>query len=127
MAAGTQWKLECPDPSPAAFIFADADGGLLDPWNYRNRVLKPLADAHNMSNLTFQVLRRTMATRAQNLGSVKDIQVHLRHSRAGTTSSEYMQGLPKSVQRAVKTALRDLHYECINVADHAVFSWLEPL
>jgi integrase len=98
-----QWKLECPDPSPEAFIFANADGGLLDPGNYRNRVLKPLAEALELPKLTFQVLRRTMATRAQNLGSVKDIQSHLRHSRADTTANEYMQELPESVQQMVGT------------------------
>jgi len=49
------------------------------------------------------VLRRTMATRAQNLGSVKDIQAHLRHSRADTTANEYMQELPESVQQMVGT------------------------
>jgi integrase len=51
--------------------------------------------------LNFQVLRRTMATRAQNLGSVKDIQSHLRHSRADITANEYMQELPESVQQMV--------------------------
>ena len=96
-----QWKLECPDPSPKAFMFPDAGGGLLDPGNYRNRVLKPLAEALELPKLTFQVLRRTMATRAQNLGSVKDIQAHLRHSRADTTANEYMQELPESVQQMV--------------------------
>jgi integrase len=98
-----QWKLECPDASPEAFIFPNADGGLLDPGNYRNRVLKPLAEALELPKLTFQVLRRTMATRAQNLGSVKDIQSHLRHSRADTTANEYMQELPESVQQRVGT------------------------
>ncbi len=98
-----QWKLECPDPQPKAFIFPNAEGGLLDPANYRNRVLKPLAEALNIPKLTFQVLRRTMATRAQALGSVKDIQAHLRHSRADTTANEYMQELPESVQQMVGT------------------------
>ena len=98
-----QWKLECPDPQPKAFIFPNAEGGLLDPANYRNRVLKPLAEALNIPKLTFQVLRRTMATRAQSLGSVKDIQAHLRHSRADTTANEYMQELPESVQQMVGT------------------------
>ena len=82
-------------------MFPNADGGLLDPGNYRNRVLKPLAEALELPKLTFQVLRRTMATRAQNLGSVKDIQAHLRHSRADTTANEYMQELPESVQQMV--------------------------
>lgn len=49
----------------------------------------------------FQVLRRTVATRAQNLGSVKDIQAHLRHARPDTTANEYMQALPASVQQMV--------------------------
>ena len=95
------WKTECPDPSPSAFIFPNADGGFLDTSNYRNRILKPLADELGIPKLNFQVLRRTMATRAQNLGSVKDIQSHLRHSRADTTANEYMQELPESVQQMV--------------------------
>lgn len=97
------WKLECPDPSPDAFIFSNADGGLIDTANYRSRILKPLADKLGIPKLNFQVLRRTMATRAQNLGSVKDIQSHLRHSRADTTANEYMQELPESVQQMVGT------------------------
>jgi integrase len=59
--------------------------------------------------LNFQVLRRTMATRAQNLGSVKDIQSHLGHSRADTTANEYMQELPESVQQMVGDGVRDAH------------------
>ena len=97
----TLWKLECPDPSPEAFMFPNADGGFLDTSNYRSRILKPLADELGIPKLNFQVLRRTMATRAQNLGSVKDIQSHLRHSRADTTANEYMQELPESVQQMV--------------------------
>lgn len=95
------WKEECPDPSPNAFMFPNADGGFMDTSNYRNRILKPLADELEIPKLNFQVLRRTMATRAQNLGSVKDIQSHLRHSRADTTANEYMQELPESVQTMV--------------------------
>lgn len=97
------WKLECPDPSPEAFMFPNADGGFMDTSNYRSRILKPLADGLGIPKLNFQVLRRTMATRAQNLGSVKDIQSHLRHSRADTTANEYMQELLESVQRMVGT------------------------
>ena len=37
-----------------------------------------------------------MATQAQKMGSVKDIQAHLRHARADTTANEYMQELPES-------------------------------
>jgi hypothetical protein len=42
-----------------------------------------------------------MATQAQKMGSVKDIQSHLRHARPDTTANEYMQELPKSVVQMV--------------------------
>lgn len=95
------WKRQCPDASPEAFTFANADGGVIDTANYRSRILRPLAEELGIPKLNFQVLRRTMATRAQNLGSVKDIQSHLRHWRADTTANEYMQELPESVQQMV--------------------------
>ena len=93
------WKQECPDSSPDAFIFPNTDGGFMDTGNYRNRILNPLAEKLGLPKLNFQVLRRTMATLAQNKGSVKDIQAHLRHSKADTTANEYMQELPESVKR----------------------------
>jgi integrase len=95
------WKIERGDVSPDDFIFPNADGGFLDAGNYRFRVLKPLADALGIERLNFQILRRTMATHAQSLGSVKDIQAHLRHARPDTTANEYMQALPASVQQMV--------------------------
>lgn len=70
-----QCKLECPNPSPEAFMFPNADGGFMNTFNYRSRVLKPLADSLNIPKLNFQVIRRTIATRAQSLGSVKDTQI----------------------------------------------------
>ncbi len=42
-----------------------------------------------------------MATRAQRMGSVKDIQAHLRHAKADTIANEYMQELPESVKKMV--------------------------
>lgn len=113
-----QWKLECKKTSckalscqnpvhrkasPDDFIFQNADGGFMDTANYRTRVLQPIADDLEIPKLNFQILRRTIATRAQKLGSVKDIQSHLRHSRADTTANEYMQELPESVQQMVGT------------------------
>ena len=47
------------------------------------------------------MMRRTMATEAQSMGSVKDIQAHLRHAKADTTANEYMQELPESVKQMV--------------------------
>ena len=93
--------MESGNLSPDDFIFPNADGGFLLVSNYRNRVLKPLAERLGIEKLNFQILRRTMATQAQNTGSVKDIQAHLRHARPDTTANEYMQALPASVQQMV--------------------------
>ena len=87
--------------SPDAFIFPNSRGGFMDTGNYRNRVLNPLAEKLGLPKLNFQVMRRTMATQAQSMGSVKDIQAHLRHAKADTTANEYMQELPESVKRMV--------------------------
>jgi len=76
-----------------------------DTGNYRNRVLTALAEKCGLPKLNFQVLRRTMATLAQGKGSVKDIQAHLRHSKADTTANEYMQELPESVGRMVESMM----------------------
>lgn len=111
-----RWKMECkktscknafctePEHRKASsdeFIFQNADGGFMDADNYRFRVLKPLAESLGIPKLNFQIMRRTMATQAQKMGSVKDIQAHLRHSRPDTTANEYMQELPESVQSMV--------------------------
>ncbi|WP_052201061.1 hypothetical protein [Terriglobus sp. TAA 43] len=84
-------------------MFPNADGGFIDTSNYRKRVLKPLGESVGIEKLNFQVIRRTIATRARHLGSVKDIQSHLRHSRADATANEYMQEPPESVQQMVGT------------------------
>lgn len=75
------------------------------------RILQQIADDLEIPKLNFQILRRTIATRAQKLGSVKDIRSHLRHSRADTTANEYMQELPESVQQMVGTV-----YELLTTA-----------
>jgi integrase len=71
----------------------------MDTANYRYRVLEPLGKGLGIPKLTFQILRRTMATQAQSMGSVKDIQAHLRHAKADSTANEYMQS--ESVQQMV--------------------------
>lgn len=58
--------------------------------------------------MNFQVLRRTTATLAQKKGSVKDIQVHLRHAKADTTANEYMEELPESVKQMVDSVYGEL-------------------
>src|ERR1700722_18625537 len=95
------WKQHCPNSSPEAFIFPNKKGGFMDSNNCRNRVLHWLAQKLELPKLTFQVIRRTIATLAQKKGTVKDIQGVLRHSRTATTTDVYMQEIPESVQKTV--------------------------
>jgi integrase len=60
-----------------------------------------LADDLELPKLTFQVIRRTIATLAQKKGTVKDVQGLMRHSRTATTTDVYMQEIPESVQATV--------------------------
>jgi hypothetical protein len=61
-----------------------------------------------LPKLTFQVIRRTIATLAQKKGTVKDIQGVLRYSRIATTTDVYMQEIPESVQRTVDAISAEL-------------------
>jgi len=117
------WRLECeqqakeecskgnresPFLSPDEYIFANRDGGFMDTGNYRKRVLHKLARDLKFSKLTFQVIRRTIATLAQKKGTVKDVQGVLRHSRTATTTDVYMQEIPESVQSTINSINEEL-------------------
>ena len=97
------WKAKCPNLSPEAFIFANQDGGFLDTGNYRKRVLKKLADTLNLPNLTFQIIRRTIATLSQTKGHIKAMQGLLRHARLPTTGNVYQQILPEGVENMINS------------------------
>jgi hypothetical protein len=56
------------------FIFENEDGGVLDADNYRKRVLHKVARDLQLPKLTFQVIRRTIATLARKSGTIKDMQ-----------------------------------------------------
>ena len=61
-----------------------------------------------LPKLTFQVIRRTIATLAQKKGTPKDIQGVLRHSRLATTTDVYMQEIPESVKAVVGAINQEL-------------------
>ena len=103
-----EWKKLSKDPSPEAFIFPNRIGGFLDSSNFRNRVLHKLAEKLELPKLTFQVIRRTIATLAQKKGTVKDVQGILRHSRTATTTDVYMQELPEGVRATVNSIHKEL-------------------
>jgi integrase len=91
-----------------AFIFPGRNGGFIDSSNYRNRVLHKLAEELGLPKLTFQVIRRTMATLAKDKGHVKDIQCMMRHSRLATTTDVYMQSLEDGVRSTVNSIYDEL-------------------
>ena len=109
------WKQECPDASPAAFIFPNSrrrkgatKHGFIRTDNYRARVLKKLAQELGLAKLNFQVLRRTIATLAQTKGSVKDVQGILGHSKADTTVNVYMQQIEDGVKQTLDAIYSEL-------------------
>jgi integrase len=104
----SRWKEKCPKASAKAFIFADANGGFMDTGDYRRRVLHKLAEKLKLPKLTFQVVRRTIATLVQKKGTVKDVQALLRHSRAATTTDVYTQEIPESVQATINAIHAEL-------------------
>jgi integrase len=98
------WKQECPDSSPEAFIFANARGGFVNATNYSNRVLQVAARQLGLPKLTFQVIRRSISTWSlhDQMGTLKDLQGVLRHTRAETTADVYAQIIPEGVRRTVE-------------------------
>ena len=116
------WKAKCPDSSPEAFIFANQDGGFLDTGNYRKRVLKKLADTLNLPNLTFQIIRRTIATLSQTKGHIKETQGLLRHARLPTTGNVYQQILPEGVANMVDSIHGELRKPSAAAAETSIIA-----
>jgi hypothetical protein len=79
----------------------------MDSSNFRKRVLHKLAEELELPKLTFQVIRRTIATLGKTKGHVKDIQGMMRHSKASTTTDVYMQSLEDEVRTAINRSLRN--------------------
>lgn len=95
-----RWRRDCPDTSPDALMFPNKKGKPISSHNFRNRVLVPLQEKLDLSvPLTFQVLRRSHATRNQS--RLKDVQSHLGHKSITTTGDIYVQEIPASVREMV--------------------------
>ena len=103
-----EWRRSSKYAAPEDFIFAGRCGNFMDPSNYRKRVLHKLAAELGLPKLTFQVIRRTIATLAKDKGHVKDIQGMLRHSRAATTTDVYMQTMEEGVRSTVTSIHEEL-------------------
>jgi integrase len=103
------WRQESKHPKREDFIFSNRlkKGGFIDPQNYRKK-MRQLSEDLDLPKLTFQVIRRTIATLAQKKGTPKDIQGLLRHSRLATTTDVYMQEIPESVKATVEAISKEL-------------------
>ena len=80
----------------------------MDADNFRKRVLHPIAVKLGLPKVTFQVIRRAIATLAQHLGSVKDVQGLLRHEKPTLAAEVYMQEIPETVRRTVNSIHKEL-------------------
>ncbi len=92
--------------TPDTFMFPGRFGNPIDPSNFRKRVLHGLAEELRLPKLTFQVIRRTIATLAE--GHVKGVQGMLRHSTVQTTQNVYMQIIQPRVREAVDAVHEEL-------------------
>ncbi len=70
--------------------------------------MRKLGEHLELPKLTFQVIRRRIATLAQKKGTPEDIQGVLRHSRLSTTTDVYMQEIPESVKATVGAINKEL-------------------
>jgi integrase len=94
----TEWHAASTRKGEEDFIFPNSEGGTWLKENYQRRVLTPLAKQAGIPHVNFQVLRRTVATWAASLGSLKDVQTILRHKRMQTTQDTYVQVVAESVK-----------------------------
>jgi integrase len=95
-----RWRKVSQFTGPDDMLFSSAVGGPMDSHNFNNRVMAPLRDKLNLPVLTFQVLRRSHATR--NQATPRDAQAHLGHKQITTTLGIYAQEVPATVKAMVE-------------------------
>lgn len=101
LAAIACWRKVATFKAPGDILFASEAGTPMSSHNFSNRTLVPVRDKLKLPALTFQVLRRSHATRNQS--TPKDAQSHLGHSNIQTTMNIYAQAIPASVKAMVAT------------------------
>jgi integrase len=106
-----EWHSQSKHNGEDDFIFPNSEGGFWRVENYQRRVLTPLAKeaaichvlvplakGAEIPRLNFQILRRTVATHAQHLGSPKDIATIMRHRKVETAQEHYIQAIETTVK-----------------------------
>lgn len=86
---------------PDEFLFPSEIGTAMSHNNWRKRSLSKIAKTAGVKRVDFRIIRRTVATLAQEFGGPKDIQTLLRHKDISTTMGIYVQPSAPSVQRMV--------------------------
>ena len=106
------WRRQCADSTPDALMFPTfgrgaRKGQAVPRWgkNFLAGRIRPIARKLGISDrlITFQAMRRTLATDMQNFGSLKDIQSMLRHGSSVTTNDIYVQPIDQNVLQAVNS------------------------
>jgi integrase len=89
-----------------AVLPPNSRGGVYRVDNYRADVLRPalkrIEQETGIDGIDFRACRRTCATLLSQHGGAKEVQAHLRHSRATTTLEAYIQEVPEAVRNAVE-------------------------
>ena len=107
-----EWHRQCKDTSPDALMFPTTGKRSrkgqkvpFDSTNFMERRIHPVADRLGIPRrlVTFQVMRRTVATDLQFHGSPKDAQTLLRHASVTTTLDIYQQSVSESVKGALNS------------------------
>src|SRR5262249_38498549 len=83
----------------ADLIWVSEAGTPLDPSNYLERTLRPIAEAAGVENFTFQAARRTCGT---HFGATKMAQRQLRHSTPTTTRKHYEKVIPEEHRKRLE-------------------------
>lgn len=106
------WHAIAKNTEPGALMFPTKGKGKrkgqevpFDSTNFMGRRIHPVADRLGIPRhlVTFQVMRRTVATDLQFHGTLKDAQAALRHKNPSTTANVYMQAVPGSVKAALNS------------------------
>jgi integrase len=103
-----EWHSNAARKGADDFIFGTESGGYWWKENYQRRVLNPLADRAKVQRFNFQMLRRSVATHAQGLGSPKDLASIMRHRKPETAQINYVQMIDASVREATEKLAKAL-------------------
>jgi integrase len=104
------WLETLDNTSPDSLLFPSTKPAIpMRPEVWLRRPFRAMARKLGITGkINFQVLRRSFATNAQEFGSPKDVQTHLRHSHISTTMDVYTQAIPESVRKLVNDVANDV-------------------